>query len=759
MTNEKVYIILATYNPDLGFLKKQIDSISTQSHTNWRCHITDDCSHEEIVSDILNIIQDDDRFSFSRHPKTVGVFHNFESGLLQVDQDTEYIFFADQDDIWKKDKLEHSLAAFSDASVMLVHSDLEMIDENDKLIFPSCFTFEQRDLSDFSVEQLIIKNTVTGCTLGFRKKLLPHILPFPRQGRRPAYHHDLWVAIHAAASGTIKTINSPLVQYRQHGKNVIGALKPTFWKKLTQTRSIDEWRLRKLIISDLTTCSTVPKKPELQSITGWIKKRPLNINLCIRTLRMMLTGKPDWAIAVKIMIGKQQEFIQNLLKKLFRPLKIATACIRLSKELLNPAFRADCKKALAPIIKNNPRIFPKSYSSYGLGYIIEETFQVGNFQTTTPGINFILPNLKPAHIFGGISTAIRLGIQLAKSGHTVRFVSSDLKISQQENSQLQTLLKTRFQATEADLEKLQLIDGSAKNLIDNVFSEDDIFLATFWPTAYKIENTLQKYPFKNKQFFYLIQDYEPGFYSWSDTYAMAEATYRMNYIGIYNTQLLADFFSQYKYSDINSNLILQPEIEWSRYSPPSERDILQRKKKKIVVYGRPKTDRNLFNTLVSGLRLWIKENQIISDEVEIISAGESHLDIPLGNQIKIQSIGKLTMEEYATLLRSADLGISLMLSPHPSYPPFDMAASGMIVLTNTYANKQIDLSPNFISTHPTPKDIAEAIKVNWHKLDDAALRIQGAVYSIEKLGHTMPNVTQAVSKIIRQKQHKPIALF
>ena len=30
-----------------------------------------------------------------------------------------------------------------------------------------------------------------------------------------------------------------------------------------------------------------------------------------------------------------------------------------------------------------------------------------------------------------------------------------------------------------------------------------------------------------------------------------------------------------------------------------------------------------------------------------------------------------------------------MVSPHPSYPPLEMAAAGLLVLSNTYANKDL----------------------------------------------------------------------
>jgi glycosyltransferase involved in cell wall biosynthesis len=755
MNNKKAYIILATYNPDCVFFKKQIQSISQQSYTNWKCLINDDRSDEEIAIRIKEIISEDDRFLFRQNKRRVGVFHNFEAGLNEVDKDAEYIFYCDQDDVWKQNKIEFCINEFKDEEVMLVHSDMEMIDENDTLIYPSCFKFENRDLSDLSVAQLVVKNVVTGCTLGFRRSLLANILPFPDLGRHPSYHHDLWTALHAASVGKIKTITKPLIEYRQHRKNVIGAIRPTWLTRFRNGRAIDEWLLRKKIIWHLVSSNFHQRtnNPSIGKVGRWMKNRPANFSMTVHVLKLALQGKPDAIIGIKMVVGKAMEFFSFLTRKLFTsPRKISIA-FRIMRELFKRDFIRSCKKALAPVIKSNPNIFPLSkypYYNAGVEYIIEGQFIIHSFSEKGPNINIVLPNLKPEYIFGGVSTAIRLGIKLAGLGHSVNFVSADTSVSEKDSSLIKDLLRTRFQASDAEMNLISLVDGFG-GPVDKTFSINDVFVATFWPTAYKINNALKKHPFLNKRFFYLIQDYEPGFYSWSDEYALVEATYRMNYEGIYNTSILADYFMRHNYSYINNNLIIQPEIEWSRYSPPTAEDIRDRDKKRILIYGRPNTDRNLFRTIVTSLRIWIQENHITPEQVEVLSAGETHLAVELGNYIEMKSVGKLTMEEYAKLLRRSDLGISLMLSPHPSYPPFDMTASGMMVITNIYENKRMNLSPNFINTYANPTDIATEIKLNWHKLDDAEARIQGSTYSIKELGHSMDHVINEISRIFNNK--------
>jgi hypothetical protein len=52
-----------------------------------------------------------------------------------------------------------------------------------------------------------------------------------------------------------------------------------------------------------------------------------------------------------------------------------------------------------------------------------------------------------------------------------------------------------------------------------------------------------------------------------------------------------------------------------------------------------------------------------------------------------------------------------MLSPHPSYPPLEMAAFGVRVVTNTYANKDLSHLSPFIESLPivTPESIGTSL--------------------------------------------------
>ena len=93
-------------------------------------------------------------------------------------------------------------------------------------------------------------------------------------------------------------------------------------------------------------------------------------------------------------------------------------------------------------------------------------------------------------------------------------------------------------------------------------------------------------------------------------------------------------------------------------------------------------------------------------------------------------IPRSSQADYARLLRSCDLGLALMYTPHPSLVPLEMASAGMLTVTNTFANKDAAamaaLSPNLIAVEPTIEAIAAAIASAASRSDDLAARVEGS---------------------------------
>jgi hypothetical protein len=136
-----------------------------------------------------------------------------------------HVFFADQDDVWREDKIARQLAAVEEeerrhsaSTPVLVHSDLELVDEQLKTKAGSLFTFERRP-REAALAELLVRNAITGCATAINRALLDLALPVPTCSPM----HDWWLALCTAAAGRIRFLPETLVKYRQHSANQVGA--------------------------------------------------------------------------------------------------------------------------------------------------------------------------------------------------------------------------------------------------------------------------------------------------------------------------------------------------------------------------------------------------------------------------------------------------------------------------------------------------------------------------------------------------------
>jgi glycosyltransferase involved in cell wall biosynthesis len=135
MNSEMVSIVMATYNGE-KYLRQQLDSILEQTYQHIELVVVDDASTDKTLSVLEEYAAMDSRVHVFPAEKNLGLVANFERGLRLANG--EFIMLADQDDIFRKDKIELQLAALQDhPNRDLVVSDLSLIDESGKEIAPS----------------------------------------------------------------------------------------------------------------------------------------------------------------------------------------------------------------------------------------------------------------------------------------------------------------------------------------------------------------------------------------------------------------------------------------------------------------------------------------------------------------------------------------------------------------------------------------------------------------------------------------------
>lgn len=315
-------------------------------------------------------------------------------------------------------------------------------------------------------------------------------------------------------------------------------------------------------------------------------------------------------------------------------------------------------------------------------------------------INLIIPTINQELAFGGINTALQFWESLASFYDNMRIiVMGDYSVST-----LTSYSQYHFVPLDEDIDNSKQIVSLLQKYGDNLpVSKRDIFIVTFWKTAYLAQRLVswqsQEFNQPIKPIIYLIQDFEPSFYPWSSQYSLARSTYEYQnpMIAVFNTKTLQDYFHLQNY---------RFEHEYS-FEPRLNKVLLNNllklkgttKGRKIIIYGRPSTPRNAFSIIVESIRIWQKQFPE-ANKWEILSAGESHPDIPINDNLVIKSLGKLSLEDYAVTLANSAIGISLMVSPHPSYPPLEMAHSGMQVITNDFENKNLSLWHENITSVP-----------------------------------------------------------
>ena len=328
-------------------------------------------------------------------------------------------------------------------------------------------------------------------------------------------------------------------------------------------------------------------------------------------------------------------------------------------------------------------------------------------------LNLLVPAIALRHFFGGISTALVFFTTLADEFEHVRIILTDQRRFKVDDNP--AFSKWQIGSLDADDSPGKWIipagDRYGKTL---PVAQGDRFVATSWWTAISARSiqSWQCSHFKfdaPAKFVYLIQDFEPCFYPWSSRYALAESTYHHtdDSIAVFNTSLLKQFFDEEGY-DFPSHYIFEPRLNKELLASRTLA-LKQPRENRVLIYGRPSTARNAFEIIVMGLRLWMKQNP--NSDWCFLSAGESHPSIDIGHGKKLTSLGKLPLEEYAMELGRCRVGLSLMISPHPSYPPLEMAAFGMQVITNNYKSKNMSkLSSCFYSIETvSPEKIALAL--------------------------------------------------
>lgn len=295
-------------------------------------------------------------------------------------------------------------------------------------------------------------------------------------------------------------------------------------------------------------------------------------------------------------------------------------------------------------------------------------------------LTLITDSLSPGSLFGGVGTSLILASQLARRfGASLRVVT---RTEQPDPSAVGTVLRAQNIDFDGNIEFLHsrlAPDGAGIPV-----QPDDVYLTTSWWGTWAALRS-----FDPSRIVYLLQEDERLFYPAGDdqlkcTEIFADERIRF----VLNTSMLRDYLVREGFDNIGlRGIAFEPAFPSTTYY----REPYSTGPRLFFFYGRPNNVRNLFARGLEAVTAAIREGVLLPHQWEFRFVGKDipRVELPFG--IVPSRSENLPWPEYAALVRRVDVGLSLMSSPHPSYPPLDLAACGAVAVTNRFGPKQ-DLS-------------------------------------------------------------------
>lgn len=263
----KVSVAMCTYNGE-KYIKEQLESILYQSRKVDEIIICDDGSKDDTLEICKSVLEKSDiKFVLCVNDKNLGFAKNFYQAIKLCSGDI--IFFCDQDDVWKKNKVERTIQIFEEnTNVLLIFSNAYITDEhlnikNDLfkgLCYKDYYLKSQYDAFSY----ILNDNYVTGATSAIKKEIIEYIGDLNN-----GWAHDYWFGIVAILYGGIKSINEPLIYYRQHNNNTIGIGKRYSFDKIRKLFSKNKENNKENLYAEL-------RLPQLEYLNNFIKNNNLS---------------------------------------------------------------------------------------------------------------------------------------------------------------------------------------------------------------------------------------------------------------------------------------------------------------------------------------------------------------------------------------------------------------------------------------------------------------------------------------------------
>lgn len=229
----EIAILLSAYNSS-KYIKEQILSIQEQTYPKWKLYIRNDGSSDDTANIIKKFSLEDKRIVVI-NSNNIGVIKSFM--WLLENTKANYYMFCDHDDVWLPNKIEMTLGAMKEAErssqqPIIACTNLMLVDSKLQIIAKSYRVHKHYTLNMYNSKLYhLFYNNIPGCTMMINNAAKKVALPYPSN----IIMHDAWIAQSTLWNqGKVIFIDKPLMLYRQHSNNAIGAPKNrSLFKQLT----------------------------------------------------------------------------------------------------------------------------------------------------------------------------------------------------------------------------------------------------------------------------------------------------------------------------------------------------------------------------------------------------------------------------------------------------------------------------------------------------------------------------------------------
>lgn len=348
-------------------------------------------------------------------------------------------------------------------------------------------------------------------------------------------------------------------------------------------------------------------------------------------------------------------------------------------------------------------------------------------------INVLVPAFTISTISAGFFGVFNVALYIAQQGYRVRLVLFD-NFYYLEDEFRKALKKFPSMENLFELLEIEYIGSRFDPLI---VSPKDNCVATVWYSAYFADKIAKLTG--GRPFLYLIQDFEAAFHPFNSQYCIARNSYDFNYHTLSSSSALL------KYLEVNSIIPTGQHIRSMSFDNAYSSSIYSKEqffaekkkdKKRFVFYSRPAVNRNMFEMAALALIDAFKKGAFDEGDWEFYGMGIGNTTVRLAEGVEVTQLPRMPLDEYEAITKTFDLCLTLMSSPHPSLIPMDLAASGAIVVTNTFETKTpeylIGISKNIIPAHPGLHQLSSAIIEGVERTKNISDRYEGATVSWPK---------------------------